>query len=131
MSKLNPIYILAFIATIFILSIILVINKKSDFENMSSDYYQINSSAKNFNEYKTTWFDKNRVKTRLDRLLKSSSFRNEKILKSENSNLIKVKIESNKQNILEQFLNRVLNDKFIIKKIELEKTSIYLEIGFR
>lgn len=131
MSRLNPIYILALAVTIFIISLTMFINKKSDFENLSKSYTLINSKAKTFNEYKTTWFDKNRVRNSLDKILKSSSFRNEKVLKHEDSNLIKVKLQSKNQRVLDQFLNRVLNDKFIIRKLQLEKDSIYLEVGYR
>jgi len=131
MNKLNPLYILLFFITLLILSYIQLNIVKKDYEKISSKYENFKIDANNFKEYKKTWFNQNRVTKKLDNIVKSTSFRKEKILKAENSNIIKVKIESSSPIVLSKFLNRVLNEKFIIKKLDIKKRSILIEIGVK
>jgi len=131
MSRLNPIYILALIGTFLIITIFMVSGKKNELNEVTSSFNTINQNGKIYNEYKNNWFDKKDVSNRIDRIIKNSMFRNEKILKSETNNLVKIKIESANQRVLSQFLNKILNEKFIIKKLELQKTYISLEIGYK
>jgi len=128
MNKLNPIYILALVITIFIISLVKQNQKKDELNNIELNYEQIQTKAKHLNEYKQKWFDKNETIKDLNFILKDSFFRKENITKIENEKHIRVKIESKNQVILNKFLNKVLNKKFILNKLIIEKNSISFEV---
>jgi hypothetical protein len=58
-------------------------------------------------------------------------FKNEKITKTSTKESIKIKIESSNPQVLDNFLNRFLNKQLIMKKIEIDKNFINLEIGVK
>lgn len=128
MNKLNPIYILALLFVCFIISYSLVSSKKKEYFTSSLNYMNVSVKVKDFKEYKSTWFNSKQVSKRIDSILKSSTFRKEKILKTQVKDIIKIKIESKKQKVLDKFLNRILNEKVIIKRIDIQKKYINLEI---
>jgi len=131
MNKLNPIYILALVITLFIVSISMLNSKKEQFHSLDKEAKTLSVKAKDFKVYKNTWFNQQKVSKKLDLILRNSSFKNEKILKTQNKNTIKVKIQSNDPIVLNRFLNRVLNERFALKKIDIQKRSISFEIGFK
>lgn len=90
---------------------------------------KVKSQAKDFNEYKKNWNNEKFVTKVLDNILKNKAFSNQKILRAKTKNTIKVKIQSNDQRILNSFLNKILNKNLIMKKVELEKNFINIEIG--
>lgn len=128
MNKLNPLYILILIITIFIISFVKLNDIKKDYDVLNREATTFKQKAKSFKEYKQTWFNKKRVTKKIDNIIKSSTFKKEKILKTQTSNMIRVKIESLNPRILNKFLNRVLNEKLIIRKLDIKKTSILFEI---
>ena len=131
MKRLNPIYMLALIATLFIISFTSLNSKQEQYEKSIIDLNSLSVKAKNFNDYKQTWFDEKNITKKIDSILKSSSFKNEKVLRTKNKNIIRVKIESDNPRVLNKFLNRILNEKFRFKKLDIKKRSIYLEVGIK
>lgn len=128
MKRLNPLYILALIITILIITFVSLNNKKDEYDSLNKSVNKLEQKAKSYRNSKDTWFNKKRVENKIDKIINSSLFKKEKILKAKNGNLIKIKIESLNQKILDKFLNRVLNEKIILKKLEIKKTSIYFEL---
>ncbi len=131
MNKLNPMYILVFIITLFIVSTSMLSTQKKEYVELSKDFINISIKSKNYKEYKDTWFNTKRVLKSLDAILRTSNFKKEKILKVQNSNIIKVKIESSNPRTLDKFLKRVLNEKFRIRTLSIKKQSISIEIGLK
>ncbi|WP_321314842.1 hypothetical protein [Halarcobacter sp.] len=129
MNKINPIYILAFVVVVFLISISILNNKENEFKNLNKYVIDLNTKGKIFSEYKNNWFNKTAIINKVDRIIKNTAYKNEKILKTQTNSLVRIKFESNNTKLLNSFLNRVLNEKFLLKKIDIEKTSIYLEIG--
>ena len=82
-----------------------------------------------YSQYKSQWFDKNNVAERLDKILNSPSYKNEKILKIDNQNFIKIKVESLNPKLLNQLLNRILNEEFLVRKVNIQTKSLMFEIG--
>lgn len=128
MKRLNPLYILALVVTFLIITYVSLDNKKDEFSKLSKNVNALDIKAKTFKSNKNTWFDKKRVENQINKIINTSLFKKEKILKTKSGNLIKLKIESLNQKVLDKFLNRVLNEKIIFKKLEIKKTSIYFEV---
>jgi hypothetical protein len=129
MNRLNPLYIIGLALTILFLSFYLLNNEKINFNDKKVALLKIKSQAKDFKDYKKNWNNEKFVTKTLDNILNSRAFSNQKILRAKTKNTIKVKVQSTNQRILNSFLNKILNKNLIIKKIDLEKNSINIEIG--
>ncbi len=131
MNKINPIYLIILFITFFTISFISLQNVKKDIKSIEKEKKEFLKLSSEYKEYKTNWFNKKEIEKKIDRIAKSINFKNEKILVAQSGNIIKLKIESKNEKILEKFLKRVLNEKFIIKKLSVNKDSIYVEVGMK
>lgn len=131
MNKLNPIYIIALFITILFVSFFLLENKKDEYTLKLKQLNTIEQTAKEYKELKSHWSNESFINSTLDQILKNRMFRNQKVLRAKTQEVIKIKIQSSDSKILDSFLNKVLNKKLIIKKLELNKSYINLEIGLK
>lgn len=129
MNKINPIYILALVFVIFLGSLTILNSKKQEYKSLNKDVSTLKVQGQNFSEYKRNWFNKDIIIKNINKILNHPSIKKEKILRTQVNNILKIKIESDNSRTLNDFLNRILNGKFILKKLDIEKRSIYLEIG--
>lgn len=131
MNKLNPIYIIALLLVICFISSLHLDNKKDEYLIANKNFKSLETKISGYKDYKKKWLDEKKIVSKLNSILRSSKFRNEKILKTQSGKIIKVKIESLNQKLLNSFLNRVLNQKFVLRKLQIKKSSIYLEIRYK
>ncbi|WP_044417267.1 hypothetical protein [Halarcobacter anaerophilus] len=131
MSRINPFYLITLFLLLFILSLFSLNKEKESLKNIENEKKELFKLSQEYKDYKNSWFDKKQIEQRVSRIIKSITFKDEKILTSQTKNIIKIKIESQNEKILEKFLKKVLNEKFIIKKLEVKKESMYFEIGIK
>ncbi len=131
MKRLNPLYLLSLFFTIVFLSFYLLQNKKNDYLEKIQEISNLQIKAKEYKDLSESWKNESFINKTLDEILKSSSFKNENITKTATKESIKIKLESSNSTILDNFLNKILNKPLIIKKLELQKSSITLEIGIK
>ncbi len=131
MNKINPLYLIVLFIAFFIVSTVLLKDIQEDIEVGNKNKKEFFKLSSEYKEYKNSWFDKKEIEKRIDRIAKSINFRNEKILVVQSGNIVKLKIESKNEKVLEKFLKRVLNEKFIIKKLSVDRSSIYVEVGLK
>ena len=129
MNRVNPLYLIALSFSILLVSFFLLINAKENYSNKITQINDIEVKASKYKEYKANWDNQKFVNKTLDLILRNKSFSNQKVLRVQSKDRIKVKLISSDPKILNNFLNKILNKKLIIKKLELEKTYIALEIG--
>lgn len=131
MNRLNPLYIILLFITIVFLSFYSISNGKKNYYKKVEETKQLESKALEFKNLVNTWTSERYVNNILDEILKSQIFAIEQISRSSTKELIKIKIDSVNPEILDIFLNKVLNKQLIIKKMQLDKNSINLEIGIK
>lgn len=131
MNRLNPLYIILLFITIVFLSFYSISNEKKNYYKKVEETKQLESKALEFKNSVNTWTSERYVNNILDEILKSQIFAKEQISRSSTKELIKIKIDSSNPEILDIFLNKVLNKQLIIKKMQLDKNSINLEIGIK
>lgn len=131
MNRLNPLYIILLFITIVFLSFYSISNGKKNYYKKVEETKQLESKALEFKNSVNTWTSERYVNNILDEILKSQIFAIEQISRSSTKELIKIKIDSANPEILDIFLNKVLNKQLIIKKMQLDKNSINLEIGIK
>ncbi len=131
MKRLNPLYIISLFITILVISIFLLNEEKTILKEKTEELNAIQLKAKEYKNLKNSWNNEKYVNDTLDLILKNKIFSNQKILKASTNELIKLKIESDDPKILDNFLNKILNKELAIKKLEIEKRYINLEIGIK
>lgn len=131
MNRLNPLYIILLFITIVFLSFYSISNEKKNYYKKVEETKELEIKALEFKNSVNTWTSEKYVNNILDEILKSQIFAQEQISKSSTKELIKIKIDSVNQEILDIFLNKVLNKQLIIKKMQVDKNSINLEIGIK
>jgi len=129
MTRINPLYIILLFLTLFFISFYLVSNQKKLYLEKSLETIQLETKAKEYKDLSNSWKNEKYINKTLDEILKNLIFKNEKILKTATKESIKIKIETTDSRVLDNFLNRVLNKQLIIKKLELDKNFIILEVG--
>lgn len=129
MTRINPLYIILLFLTLFFISFYLLSKQKEVYLEKSLQTIQLEIKAKEYKDLSNSWKNEKFINKTLDEILKNSIFKNEKIVKTVTKESIKIKIETTDSRILDNFLNRVLNKQLIIKKLELDKNFIILEIG--
>lgn len=131
MRRLNPLYIISLFVTILVISIFLLNEQKNILKGKTEELNEIQVKAKEYKSLKNSWNNEKYANETLDLILKNRMFSNQKILRASTNELIKLKIESDDPKILDSFLNKVLNKELAIKKLEIEKRYINLEIGIK
>ena len=131
MNRLNPLYIILLFITIVFLSFYSISNGKKNYYKKVEETKQLEIKALEFKNSVNTWTNESYVNNILDEILKSQILAIEQISRSSTKELIKIKIDSANPEILDIFLNKVLNKQLIIKKMQLDKNSINLEIGIK
>lgn len=131
MNRLNPLYIIALALTITFVSFFLLNKEKSEYISQSNEHKIISNKAKEYKQLKSSWDNKSFVNKTLNQILRISTFKNQKVLRVNGKNSLKIKMISSNPKILNSFVNKVLNKKLIIKKLELNKSYVDLEIGLK
>lgn len=131
MNRLNPLYIILLFITIVFLSFYSISNEKNAYYKKVEETKELEIKALEFKNSVNTWTSEKYVNNILDEILKSQIFTKEQISKSSTKELIKIKIDSTNPEVLDIFLNKILNKQLIIKKMQLDKNSINLEIGIK
>lgn len=131
MKRLNPLYIISLFITIFFISVFLLQQEKDNFKQKSGEFLDYKVKAKEYKNFKDNWTNEKFVNNSLDQILKNKIFSNQRITRTSTNELVKVKIETDDYKILDNFLNKILNKQFVIKRIEIEKKFINLEIGIK
>lgn len=131
MNRLNPLYIILLFITIVFLSFYSISNGKKNYYKKVEETKELEIKALEFKNSVNTWTSEKYVNNILDEILKSQIFAIEQISRSSTKELIKIKIDSANPEILDIFLNKILNKQLIIKKMQVDKNSINLEIGIK
>lgn len=131
MNRLNPLYLILLFITIVFLSFYSTSNKKELYFEKVLEVKNLQQKALEFKTLTNTWINEKFVNNTLDEILKSSMFKNEQIIKTVTEESVKIKIESSNPQILDTFINKILNKELVIKKLELTTNSIDLEIGIK
>lgn len=131
MNRLNPLYIILLFVTITFLSFYTSSNEKKSYIEKLDEIKVVQTKAFEFKSLASTWTNEKYINNTLDEILKSQIFVNQQITRTATKEAIKIKIQSANQQVLDTFLNKILNKQLIIKKIELDSNFIDLEVGIK
>lgn len=131
MNRLNPLYIILLFVTFAFLSFYISSNQKESYLEKLNEVKTLQAKALEFKSLVNTWTNEKYINNTLDEILKSQIFANQQITKTATKESIKIKIQSANPQVLDTFLNKILNKQLIIKKLELNVNFIDLEVGIK
>lgn len=131
MNRLNPLYIILLFVTIAFLSFYSISNEKKLYSEKVDEVKTLQTKALEFKSLVNTWTNEKYINNTLDEIFKLPIFANQQVTKIVTKEAIKIKIESTNPQVLDLFLNKILNKQLIIKKLELDANFIDLEIGVK
>ena len=131
MKRLNPLYIILLFVTFAFLSFYISSNQKESYLEKLNEVKTLQAKALEFKSLVNTWTNEKYINNTLDEILKSQIFANQQITKTATKESIKIKIQSANPQVLDTFLNKILNKQLIIKKLELNVNFIDLEVGIK
>ena len=131
MNRLNPLYILGLFLTLFFISFFSLSNEKKSYFEKIDQVNQLQQKAQEYKYLTSYWKNEVFVNKTIDEIMKNSMFKNEQITKTASKDGVILKLESSNPQVLDGFLNRVLNKQLVIKKLELDKNFINLEVSIK
>ena len=127
MKKINSITILLVSIIIFLVIVNLYKYTNTNVQNVKSEYLEIQKLSLGFATSKKSLYTKGKAEQQLRKITRQLNIKNLSIVKKNKKLVVKVnKISFYEQ---EKFLNKVLNEKFIILKLKIEKNELEIEIG--
>lgn len=129
MKRLNPLYIILLFVTFAFLSFYISSNQKEAYIEKLNEVKNLQIKALEFRNLVNTWRNEKYINSALDEILRSQIFANQQITRTSTKEAIKIRIHSVNPQVLDTFLNKILNKQLIIKKLELNTNFIDLEVG--
>ena len=126
MIRINPLLVLALSFVIFVVSITSVQKSNLELKSKTDELKQMISIGSDYKKLKQTW-DKQDIEKQMKKIARLSSIKNIFFKNNKKSIIITIKNE-NIRNI-DRFLNKILNDSFVINKLNISKESITMEVG--
>ena len=129
MKRLNPLYIILLFVTFAFLSFYTSSNQEEAYIEKLNEVKNLQIKALEFRNLVNTWRNEKYINSTLDEILRSQIFANQQITRTSTKEAIKIRIHSVNPQVLDTFLNKILNKQLIIKKLELNTNFIDLEVG--
>lgn len=123
-NKINPFYILAFFATLFIISSFELSNEKDNLKKEKEKYTQFENSIDELDRLKNTWETKT-IQKKINTILSLSKEIEYKSYKSK----IVLTLSTKNSELKQRFINKVLNNNLKIEKFDIKEDLIVFEIG--
>ncbi|MDN5096524.1 hypothetical protein [Aliarcobacter butzleri] len=131
MNRINPLYIIGLFLVLVLISFISLSNQKNLFYNKKNQLSDLEIRFKEYYDISNFWKNEKYINETIDEILNSSLLKNEDIVKIVTKDNIKLKLETASEQNLDSFLNMILNKQLIIKKLEIKRTMVNVEIGLR
>lgn len=129
MNKINPSYFLVLVITVFLILLLQLSKKTSEVEDSNKNILKVSKTVEEYKNLKSKWLNKKEIENKLESIV--TSFKNDRIFKTVEKNLVIIKLESLNSSSLTRFLNKILNDSFLIDDLEITKTTISIKIRLK
>lgn len=128
MNKINPLYILALTVVVLLISFQLLIVDQINLQKSQEKLRDLNSSIQEYNSLKSSVSTKKQVIKEIETLLKKQDFIEANIETKIFDNKAFLKLVTNKKNLMQKFINRLLNKNMKINRMEATKEYIIVEV---
>ena len=128
MKILNPFYTLVTVVVIFIVSIFLLSNQSHNLINQQNQNKQYEQLALKYNKLNKAWKNRSKTIKAINYAIKTAKIKNVNITK--NQHLAKIQINNTTSAKIDKFLQKILNETIVIKKLSFSNRSLTMEVGY-
>ena len=128
MNKINPLMLLLLSATIFVSSLVLLKQSKEELIQTSSELTEFHRLSNKYQNLKTSWDQKKNTIKLIDKIIKNTRLKNVDKKIEKKRVIIKISNESLKN--IDKFINKLLNEKLNILKLNITQNSVELVVGY-
>jgi hypothetical protein len=125
MNKINPIYIFSLTLIIMLFSVAQLNTAYSLLKTNKQENIQYLKLANEYKKLKITWTNNN-TKEKVMAIIEVLHIRDIKI--NENNNILSIKMRNSNPNIIDKFVNKLLNSAIVINSFKITKNSFKMEI---
>ena len=123
MSRINPLYLVAFMLMMLFFVFFKLEESKSNQKQVREDFEKTNTLALDIVSLKKSWDLGSKNKAKLEKVLKASALRGVDIDKKYKRDSVTLSIKSLNHKHSEYLLNKLLNDSFEIKSMEIKRLN--------
>ena len=127
MKNINPLFLTIFCAFILIISIVSLNNAEDNLKIQKQEFKEFQKLAVKYNTLEKYWGDKKQIVKNIQKILKASGIRNTNII--QRNKKITVQMVSLNIKQVQKFINKLLNERIYIKKLDITKNKIIVEVG--
>ncbi len=131
MNRINPLYLLLLSFVIVFISLSMLTSEKNQLMSKSEESIVFEKMSVNFIGLKKEWFNKNEIKKQINILTNEFKSRKVDISTLFEDKKAVIKLNSQNKSIIESFVNKLLNNKFLINKLEISKNSVLVEVSIK
>lgn len=126
MKNIDPLYILILLVTVSIISLNQLSQSNTDLKKKVIEYKELNNLAIKYSSLKSDWSTKDEVIKKINKILKILKIRSKPRV---TNNKIYLEVDNLNLKTLDKLLNRILNEKLKIEKLDFNRTTLTLEVG--
>ncbi len=131
MNRINPLYILFLFITFAIISFSMVKDVKSEFNNNVKKSLSFNKMAIEYASLKNNWFDKREIQRKINNLRNEIKVKNGKLEISISKKIAIIKLHTNEKEVIAKFVNKILNKKLLINKLDITRNQVFVEVNLK
>lgn len=129
MKKIDHITLLAIVFIVLLFSIVLLKKSQVAYENELVDYKSTLALSSQFKSLKSNWDHKENIDTKLKKIINASTIKN--ITQQKDRKKITIVVKNSSLSKIDRFVNKLLNESFIIEDLSIKKDTLELKIRYR
>lgn len=131
MNRINPIYILLLCLTISLVSFSLLFDIKKELLSNTEKLSNFKNTASTFVSLKKDWNNKQEIQKQISNLSNEITSKKAKLLISFEKRVATIKLETSEKKVLNRFVNKLLNKKLKINKLDIRSNYVFVEVSLK
>jgi hypothetical protein len=127
MNKVNPLFVLIVTIIILFISIFYKQQEQQRLSILNEDYKSLEIVAKKFTSMDKSYQNSEHIMKTIENVIGKSNIKNVDITKNKSKIILEIKNSNSRS--LNNFVNKVLNEKLNIKKFQLQEDKLLIEVG--
>lgn len=128
MNRISPLYILYFLLLITLFSFIFIFLKEKELKEETINLRVFYQKVTNFTGLREEYSNKNNIRKKIQSIINAAKKEDVSINANFKSKMVILEINSSNTSLINKFINKILNEKLKIKKLNISRSSIFVEI---
>ncbi len=131
MNRINPIYFLLLCFMVVIMSFSILSDSKNELIQKNEKKLAFEQTVHTYLGLKKGWFEKIETQQQIKYILNDFTFKKAKISSTIQNKKAIIKLKTKDKKTIKQFVNKLLNKKLLINKLDISKTTVIVEVSIK